>query len=83
MYRISKSYGNIYDLQLKGITNLYEVRSLIVQTVSNIPRILADPNAEALLLDLSDVESNAMKVKVLWWTTAPASTRCRPPSTKS
>jgi small-conductance mechanosensitive channel len=60
-----------YDLQLKGVQNLGEVRSLIVQTVSKVPGVLAEPSPEALVLDLSDLESNAVKIKVLWWTKAP------------
>src|SRR5438270_11766699 len=60
-----------YDLQLKGVANLNEIRSLIVQTVRKVPGVLPDPNPEALVIDLSDLESNAVKVKVLWWTKAP------------
>ena len=60
-----------YDLQLKGVQSLSEVRSMIVQTVSKVPGVLADPGPEALVLDLGDLESNAVKVKVLWWTKAP------------
>src|ERR1700719_4278681 len=60
-----------YDLQLKGVQSLSEVRSMIVQTVSKVPGVLADPGPEALVLDLGDLESNAVKVTVLWWTKAP------------
>ncbi len=60
-----------YDLQLKSITNLNETRSLIVQIVSKVPGVLLDPSPEALVLDLTDLEANAVKIKVLWWTKAP------------
>jgi len=60
-----------YDLNLKAVQNLDEVRSLIVKTVSTVPGVLADPAPEALILDLSDLEANAIKVRVLWWTKAP------------
>lgn len=60
-----------YDLNLKAVQNLDEVRSLIVKTVSKVPGVLADPAPEALVLDLSDLEANAIKVRVLWWTKAP------------
>lgn len=33
--------------------------------------MLADPAPEALVLDLSDIDSSAIKVRVLWWTKAP------------
>src|SRR6266699_2129173 len=49
-----------YDLQLKGVANLNEIRSLIVQTVRKVPGVLPDPSPEALVLDLSDLESNAV-----------------------
>ena len=60
-----------YDLNLKGVENLDETKSLIVKTVSKVPGVLSDPSPEALVADLSDLESNAVKLRVLWWTKAP------------
>jgi small conductance mechanosensitive channel len=60
-----------YDLNLKGITDLDEVKSFIVKTVSKVQGVLSDPGPEALVLDLGDPDSNAVKVRVLWWTRAP------------
>ena len=60
-----------YDLTLKDMQKLNEVKSLIVKTVSEVPGVLADPRPEALVVDLSDVEANAVKLRVLWWTKAP------------
>src|SRR5580658_2519120 len=60
-----------YDLNLKGITDLDGVKSFIVQTVSEVRGVLSDPGPEALVLDLGDPDSNAVKVRILWWTRAP------------
>jgi small conductance mechanosensitive channel len=60
-----------YDLTLKGMQNLDEIKTLIVKTVSKVPGVLPDPRPEALVADLSDVEANAVKLRVLWWTKAP------------
>jgi len=60
-----------YDLNLKSMQNLDEVRSVIIKAVSRVPGVLSDPAPEVLVLDLSDLDSNAVKVKVLWWTKSP------------
>jgi small conductance mechanosensitive channel len=60
-----------YDLTLKGTENLDSVRSIIIKTVGKVPGVLPDPAPEALVLDLSDIEGNAVKMRVLWWTKAP------------
>ncbi len=60
-----------YDLNLKGIRNLEETKSLIIRGVSKVQGVLSDPSPEVLALDLSDPGSNAVKVRVLWWTKAP------------
>lgn len=60
-----------YDLNLKGTQNLDETRAVIIKTVSRVQGVLSDPAPEVLVLDLSDLDSNAAKVRVLWWTKAP------------
>jgi small conductance mechanosensitive channel len=60
-----------YDLSLKSQQNLDEARSLIVRAVSKAPGVLSDPAPEALVLDLSDLDSNVVKMRILWWTKAP------------
>jgi small conductance mechanosensitive channel len=60
-----------YDLNLKGVPNLNEVKSLIVKTVSKVQGVLSDPIPEALALDLTDPDTNGVKVRILWWTKAP------------
>jgi small conductance mechanosensitive channel len=60
-----------YDLNLKGIQNLEETKSLIIRSVSKVQGVLSDPSPEVLALDLSDPDSKAVRVRVLWWTKAP------------
>jgi small conductance mechanosensitive channel len=60
-----------YELTLKGIQNLNEIKSRIVEAVKNAQGVLADPGPEVLVTDLTDLDSNAVKVRVLWWTKAP------------
>src|ERR1700730_12245373 len=60
-----------YDVSLKGVQSLNDIKSRIVATVSKVPGILSDPPPEALVTDLSDLEANALKLRVLWWTKAP------------
>ena len=60
-----------YDLNLKGVQDLDEMKSLVVRTVSKVQGVLADPSPEVLALDLGDADSNTVKVRVLWWTKAP------------
>jgi len=60
-----------YDLNVKGAHNLDDVRSVIVKTVGKVPGILSDPAPEALVTDLSDLDANVVKMRILWWTKAP------------
>jgi small conductance mechanosensitive channel len=60
-----------YDLTLKGIRDLAELKLLIINTVSKVEGILSDPSPEVLVVDFSDPDSNVVKVRVLWWTKAP------------
>jgi small conductance mechanosensitive channel len=60
-----------YDWNVKGVQNLDEVKSVIVKAVSQVQGVLSEPAPEALVLDLTDPESNAVKMRVLWWTKAP------------
>src|SRR5712671_4486991 len=57
-----------YDLAVKGICDLAELKSLVVDTVSNVQGVLTDPRPEALVMDLGDPGTDAVKVRVLWWT---------------
>ena len=43
----------------------------IVNAVRNVPGTLSEPNPEVFVLELSDLEANGVKLRVLWWTKAP------------
>jgi small-conductance mechanosensitive channel len=60
-----------YDFSVKGISDLAELKSVIVNAVRKVPGTLSEPSPEVLVLELTDLESNAVKLRVLWWTKAP------------
>jgi small-conductance mechanosensitive channel len=60
-----------YDLAVKGIGELAELKSVVINAVSEVQGVLSDPGPEALVMDLGDPDLNAVKVRVLWWTKAP------------
>jgi small conductance mechanosensitive channel len=57
-----------YDLKIKGIWDLVELKALIIDTVSKAPGVLSNPSPEVLVMDLGDADSSAVTVRVLWWT---------------
>jgi small conductance mechanosensitive channel len=60
-----------YDLAVKGIGELAELKSVVINAVSKVQGVLSDPGPEVLVMDLGDPDLNAVKVRVLWWTKAP------------
>jgi len=60
-----------YDLTVKGVPDLGELKSRIVNAVRKVPGILSAPSPEALVFDLADPDANTYKVRVLWWTNTP------------
>src|ERR1700724_344015 len=60
-----------YDLAVNGIGELAELKSLVIDALSKVQGVLADPRPEVLVMDLGDADLNAVKVRVLWWTKAP------------
>ena len=60
-----------YDLAVNGIRELAELKSLVIDALSKVQGVLADPRPEVLVMDLGDGDLNAVKVRVLWWTKAP------------
>jgi len=60
-----------YDLAMKGIGELAELKSVVINAVSKVQGVLSDPGPEALVMDLGDPDLNTVKVRVLWWTKAP------------
>ena len=60
-----------YDFTVKGGFDLAEVKSRFVDAVRKVPGTLPEPSPEVLVVELGDLESNALKLRVLWWTKAP------------
>jgi small-conductance mechanosensitive channel len=60
-----------YDLSLKCIAELAELKSLVTNTLSKVPGVLPVPSPEVLVMDLGDPNANVVKMRVLWWTKAP------------
>src|SRR6202162_1713474 len=60
-----------YDLAVKGIGELAELKSVVINAVSKVQGVLTDPRPEVLVMDPGDPDLNAVKVRVLWWTEAP------------
>jgi small conductance mechanosensitive channel len=60
-----------YDLKVKDVRDLAELRSLIINTVKKAPGTLPDPSPEVLVMDLGDAVSNVITVRVLWWARSP------------
>jgi len=60
-----------YDFTVKGNFALVEVKSRVVDAVRKVPGTLSEPSPEVLVLELGELESNALKLRVLWWTKAP------------
>jgi small-conductance mechanosensitive channel len=60
-----------YDLSLKDVSDVSEVKSRILDAILTVPGILSDPAPEAFIIDLSDHGSAACRVRILWWTKAP------------
>jgi len=60
-----------YDLAVNGIRELGDLKSLVINAVSKVQGVLTDPRPEVLVMDLGDPETDAVKVRVLWWMRAP------------
>jgi small conductance mechanosensitive channel len=60
-----------YDFNVKGIADLANLKSVIIDAVRKVPGTLSEPNPEVLVLELTDLGTNAVKLRVLWWTKAP------------
>jgi small conductance mechanosensitive channel len=60
-----------YDFVVNRVTDLKELKGRIVDTVRNVAGTLSVPAPEALVVDLSDPGSGAVKMRVLWWTKRP------------
>jgi small conductance mechanosensitive channel len=60
-----------YDLTLRNVQGLAELKSRILKAVQAAPGVLSQPAPEALLVNVDVPNSDAAKLRILWWTTAP------------
>lgn len=60
-----------YDLTIKSIQGLAGLKSSVTQAVREVPGVLPDPAPEALVINVDVPNSEAAKLRVLWWTKAP------------
>lgn len=57
-----------YDLALKSTLPLAQLKALLLNAIKSDPEVLTNPGPEILVTDLGDMESNNLKVRLLWWT---------------
>jgi small conductance mechanosensitive channel len=60
-----------YDLSLKTVQGLAELKSRVITAVQTVPGVLSQPAPEALVVNLDPPTSQAARLRVLWWTNAP------------
>ena len=60
-----------YDISLKSIEGLSELKSTVIKAVSEVAGVLSEPAPEVLLVSIDVPNSDAAKLKVLWWTQSP------------
>jgi small-conductance mechanosensitive channel len=60
-----------YDFAVNNVTDLQELKARMVDTVRKVAGTLPDPAPEALVVDVGDAGSGAIKMRVLWWTKRP------------
>ena len=60
-----------YDFSVKVGSDVGELKSMIIDAVRKVPGTLSEPSPEVLVLELSDLEANAVKLRALWWTKTP------------
>jgi small conductance mechanosensitive channel len=60
-----------YDLQLKNVQGLAQLKFRVLQAVRAVSGVLSQPAPEALIVNLDAPNSEAAKLRVLWWTNAP------------
>jgi small conductance mechanosensitive channel len=60
-----------YDLQLKNVLGLAQLKFRVLQAVRAASGVLSQPAPEAFIVNLDAPNSEAAKLRVLWWTNAP------------
>ncbi len=60
-----------YDLTLKSVQGLAELKSQVIQAVLAVPGVLPEPRPEALVVKVEVPNADTATLRVLWWTNAP------------
>jgi len=60
-----------YDLSIKSVERLSEIKSQIMNAVRALPGLLSEPAPNVLVVGLDAPNSDAVKIRVLWWTKSP------------
>ena len=59
-----------YDITLKSIENLADLKGKVTAAVQSVPGVLSDPAPEALIVNIDAPNAETAKLKLLWWTNA-------------
>jgi small conductance mechanosensitive channel len=57
-----------YELSTTAPEPLPELKSTLVETVIKVDGVLSTPPPEALVVDLGDLSSGVVKIRLTWWT---------------
>jgi small conductance mechanosensitive channel len=60
-----------YDLTLKSVQDLAELKSRVLKAVQAVPGVLPEPAPEALVVNVDVPNADTAKLRILWWTNAP------------
>lgn len=60
-----------YDLPLKSVMQVVEMKGRIIDAVRSVPGVLSDPPPEARMIGIEAPKAEGAKLKILWWTDAP------------
>jgi small conductance mechanosensitive channel len=60
-----------YELSTIAPEPLPELKSTLVDTVIRVDGVLSTPPPEALVVDLGDLSSGVVKIRLTWWTKSP------------
>jgi small conductance mechanosensitive channel len=57
-----------YELSTAASKPLPELKSTLVDAVTKVDGVLSSPPPEALVVDLGDLSSGVVKIRLTWWT---------------
>jgi small-conductance mechanosensitive channel len=60
-----------YEFPVSASDDLAHLKSQLVETVKKVEGVLSNPTPEALLVDLGDLVSGVIKIRLTWWTKSP------------